>query len=208
MVGSCLVNWEIITATLTILASGSWLIVYLAKQLSTHLLARDLENFKSNLKAEHDKALERLRADLRIEAFQRETAFSRLHDKRVEVIGEVYRLISVVNLKMNRLIHEIQISGGPSLEEQGQSAADAADAFLEYYLQHQIYFEEELCDQLQEFNQKMYEAWIKFGISKQLENPEARHAKWQEAWTAISDELPVKRRAVETAFRKILGHQG
>jgi hypothetical protein len=201
-------SWEIITNTLTILASGSALIVYLAKTISGHLLTRDVERFRAELKASHDTAIEHLRADLRIQAFEQETTFSRLHDKRVQVIEELYKRIAVVNLAMNRLMSDVQVKGGPSLEEQAQKAADAADDFLEYYLHHQIYFDQTLCDKLQAFNEKMHGAWVAFNMSKcMVDSGTQRHETWQAAWKAISEDLPKIRREIESSFRSILGQK-
>lgn len=200
-------NWELLANTLAILAAVSGLIVFLAKKLSSHLLARDLERFKSDLRAAHDSALERLRTDLRIQAFEREITFSRLHDKRVQVIEELYKRISAVSLAMNRLISDIKAKDGPSLREQADAAAKAGDDFLEYYLQHQIYFDEALCDQLQAFNGKIFDAWSKFGMSNITEDVVAHHQKRLEAWTAISEEVPKIRLELERAFRTMLGHR-
>ena len=200
-------NWELLANTLAILAAGSGLIVYLAKKLSSHLLARDLERFKSDLKSAHDSALERLRTDLRIQAFEREITFSRLHDKRVQVIEELYKRISTVSLAMNRLISDIKVKDGPSLRELADNAAKAGDDFLEYYLQHQIYFDEVLCEQLQAFNGKIHDAWIKFGISNLTEDVVAHHQQRLAAWAAISEEAPKIRLELERAFRTMLGHK-
>lgn len=200
-------SWELVASTLTILAAGSGLLVYLAKLLSSHLLARDIEQFKSDLKTNHDRALERLRADLRIQAFERETTFSRLHDKRVQVIEELYKRISAVSRAMHQLINDIQAKDGPSLRARADAAANAGDDFLEYYLQHQIYFDEALCEKLQVFNDKIFDAWSKFGMSNLIEDIGAHHEKRLEAWTAISEEAPKIRLELEREFRTLLGHK-
>ncbi len=202
-------NWEIITNTFTIVAAGSGLIVYLAKTISTHLLTRDVERFRAELKASHDTAIEHLRADLRIQAFERETTFSRLHDKRVQVIEELYRRIAAVSLAMNRLMTQIQVKEGPSLEEQEQKAGNAADDFLEYYLHHQIYFDQTLCDRLQAFNEKLYAGWVAFQMSKSptIDSETHRNKISQAAWKAISEDLPMIRTEIESAFRSLLGQK-
>ena len=199
-------NWDMLLTTLGTSLLGSGLIVYLAKIISTHLLTRDVERFRAELKTSHDTALEHLRADLRIQAFERETTFSRLHDKRVQVIEELYKRIAAVSLAMNRLMSDIQVKEGASLEERAQIAADAADDFLEYYLFHQIYFDQTLCDTLQAFNEKMRSAWDTFNMSKMVEIQGASgHELRQTAWKTISEELPTIRQAIEKTFRNILG---
>lgn len=102
---------------------------------------------------------------------------------------------------------DVQVKGGPSPEDQAQAAANAADDFLEYYLQHQIYFDQTLCDTLYAFNQKMHQAWVAFNMSKSpLVDPGAkRHESLQAAWKAISEELPEIRKEIESSSRSILG---
>ena len=67
---------------------------------------------KHSVQSNRATSLEHLRADLRIQAFERETTFSRLHDKRVQVIEELYKRIATVSLAMNRLMSDIQVKGG------------------------------------------------------------------------------------------------
>ena len=185
---------------------GSGLIVYLAKIISTHLLTRDVERFRAELKTSHDTALEHLRTDLRIQAFEREITFSRLHDKRVQVIEELYKRIAAVSWAMNRLMSDIQVKEGPSLVERTEIAAKAADDFLEYYLLHQIYFDQTLCGTLQAFNEKMHSAWVSFNMSITQEISGANgHELRQTAWNTISEDLPTIRLEIEKAFRNILG---
>ena len=163
---------------------------------------------KHSVQSNRATSLEHLRADLRIQAFERETTFSRLHDKRVQVIEELYKRIATVSLAMNRLMSDIQVKGGPSLEEQTQKAADAADAFLEYYLFHQIYFDQTLCDTLLKFNGKLHSAWVDFNMSKRCEISGASgHGYQQTAWNTISEDLPTIRQEIEMAFRSILGQK-
>lgn len=200
-------NVELLTYALGILVACSTLIVALVKMLSSHLLARDLERFKSDLTKSHDHALEQLRADLHIQAFEREITFSRLHDKRVKVIAELYKRISVVNLLMNQLISNIDVKDGPALREEADSAAKAGDDFLQYYLQHQIYFDEALCDQLQAFNITVFDAWSKFGMSNLILDVEAQKEVRVLALKTISEDVPKVRREIEQAFRKMLGHR-
>ena len=49
-----------------------------------------LERLKHSIQHEYDVQLERLRGDLRIDAFRNETRFARLHADRALAIAEVY----------------------------------------------------------------------------------------------------------------------
>ncbi len=51
-----------------------------------------LEKLKQVYRAETDAALEHLKTELRAEAYEREIRFSRLHDRRLDALAELYKL--------------------------------------------------------------------------------------------------------------------
>ena len=56
-------------------------------------------------KAKHDRELELLRSDIRREAFQSEVRFTRLHEKRAEVIADLFtKLVALVDAAHQHLI--------------------------------------------------------------------------------------------------------
>ncbi len=203
-------NWELITKTIAILAAASGLIVWLAKAIFNQLLSRDIERYKTDLRAVHDNALERLRADLRIEAFAKETVFAKLHAKRVEVIQDLHKQIAVVSRTMNALMSPMQFSGGSSESEKAADAEQAAHAFQTYLSDNQIYFDEDLCNLLDAFGNKLWDAWVTYatyGSDEKGVERERRQTRF-EAWKKLSDELPEIQRQIEKSFRKLLGQGG
>jgi hypothetical protein len=65
-------------------AIGAGALTWLAKRIVSQLLERDLRSFEVELKHRSDTELARLNADLRVAAFERETQFSNLHERRKE----------------------------------------------------------------------------------------------------------------------------
>ena len=53
-------------------------------------LARDTETFKARIKADADIEIEKLKSSLQISATERQVMFAKLHEKRAEIIGELY----------------------------------------------------------------------------------------------------------------------
>jgi hypothetical protein len=200
------VNWELIASTLTILAAASGLIVYLLKTIFAHLLTRDVERYRGELKVSHDTALERLRADLRIQAFERETTFEKLHAKRVEVIAELYRHIVTVQGAMQDLMSPLQLAGAKE-EDKFVAASTAGRAFVQFFEIHKIYFSEELCSTLQAFSDKLWDAWITFGTYGKDEEGVARERRDARisAWRKLNGEVSTHKAEIEKAFRVLLG---
>ncbi len=101
-------DWNAVLTTLAATGFGSAAFVFLAKALTTHLFSVDLECFKAELKGSQEKELERLRSDLRMAAFQRETRFAKLHEKQLEVIAELYRRLCSAHSAMSTLLLPIK----------------------------------------------------------------------------------------------------
>lgn len=66
------------------------LLAYLSRTLLEQLLSRDLERFKSDLKAEADRDLERHKTELRRAAYEREVAFADTFRRKSEALIELY----------------------------------------------------------------------------------------------------------------------
>jgi hypothetical protein len=70
-----------------LLGAAAWLI----KTVLNDRLARDAEGFKAQLKADADKEIETLKSSLQMVAVEHQVRFSNLHEKRAEVIAELYK---------------------------------------------------------------------------------------------------------------------
>jgi len=66
-------------------------VAWLTRSIIVHFLSKDIENYKMRLKAETDQKLEELRNSFRMRAFEHETRFLRLHEKRAEILAELYK---------------------------------------------------------------------------------------------------------------------
>lgn len=197
--------WNTFVTTVSATGVASAAFVFLAKIFSKHLLSMDLERFKADLKATNEKELERLRADLRIAAFQQETTFAKLHEKRAEVIAELYSRLDAVHKAVESLLSPV-MSSLPNHEKREAAAAEAGKQLIDYYTTHQIYFEEHLCAHLRKFiqliaNARFSHLMYPVGSKESMES-------WQkrcEAWDTLQKQAPVAREEIECSFRQLLG---
>lgn len=199
-------DWNTFVTTLTATGFASAAFVFLAKILSKHLLSMDLEHFKAQLKADNETALERLKADLRIAAFQQETTFAKLHEKRAEVIAELYTKLTTVHGAMQKLLSPVELDRGAGRQQREREASDAAVAFSQYINIHQIYLEESLCELIGRFNHGIIKSWVIHKESLEpgrggMDLPTER----KEAWEHLAKQVPPIRKEIEDTFRKILG---
>jgi hypothetical protein len=202
-------DWNTVVTALTATSIGSAAFVFLAKALTNHLFSIDLERFKTALKGSHEKEIERLRSDLRMVAFEREIRFVKLHEKRLDIIAELYRRLSAANIAMSKLVSPMQFGGKEAEKQNHDRAADACQQFRDYYLQHRIYFDVGLCEHLDGLDAKFWQIFIHYYMydSDDQEVARERRKTQLEAWDQASEEVPPMLREIERSFRTLLGHE-
>lgn len=193
-------DWNTFVTTLTVSGFVSGAFVFLAKSLSKHFLSMDLERFKSGLKATNEKELERLRADLRIAAFQHETTFAKLHERRAEVISELYVKLVKVHEATIELVLPFPAENTLERKRHETATTEAAMEFSQYFNRHRIYFDQNLCTQLQNFDRDIQSALI-----AHLHPSDATVGKWVEPWECLEQKIPALRANIENRFRQLLG---
>src|SRR3712207_1553709 len=78
-------------------------IVYLGRLALRHVLAGEIATYKQQLQMEGMLALERLKSELRRNAYDHEVRVSKLQDRRAEVIAELYKRIVFLRNAMTKI---------------------------------------------------------------------------------------------------------
>jgi len=156
-----------------------------------------------------DAQMERQRARLQAEAFERETRFAKLHEKRAEVVAEVYSRLVRTHSHFKSMTSPFEFAGGPSKQEIMKIAVESANSFATYFQEHRIFLEAELYAALDGFDRKLSEAFGSFHRSQDSERAAFYAAKgldeWDKARKVVTDEIPELEKAIEQSFRKLLG---
>lgn len=80
----------------------------------------------------------------------------------------------------------------PSMSEKAEQAARAGEDFRTTFLRERIWLDEDLCSQLEDFNRKLYEAFVHF-TTYPSDDPgtqrEYREA-WKKAWQTVDQDAP------------------
>ena len=156
-------------------------------------------------KAKHDRELESFRAEIKREAFQSEVRFTRLHEKRAEVIADIFtKLVALVDAADQHLI-------GPRVDrEKHEAYRDRETEFTNTFDRNQIYFASELCEALSTFASKLRRSsneklnWQDFQPEIQPEKDE-----WSDMLQArfklVTEEVPLLKKQLTEEFRTLLG---
>lgn len=188
---------------LGIFGIGAAALAFLLRGLFNHILSRDLDKFKMELQASHDKEIERFRADLRAVAFERETRFARLHERRAEVVAELYRrLVNVESAYTSLTEDAVYESGHPATsyptQESQKATSEVTYDFFKYFTENRIYFDEALCKNIDELIEKLDAIW----------ETRIHEFDYPKAWQITKDDIPPIRKKIEKRFREMLGVKG
>ena len=185
-------------------------LAFLGRSFVGQLLTKDIEGFKASLHRESVIAVEELKADLQQTAVEHEVRFSRLHEKRGEVLAEVYKLLVVATWEAESFASPIEFAGEIGKKEKYVRSMNAIAEYYRYFDQHRVYLSCELCDALEAFAKDLRQPLIRFGVYVRIDNPipktiDDMNTAWDNAWNSVKNDVPKLRASIEDEFRKLLG---
>lgn len=167
-----------------------------------------LETHKAQLKAQSDVEIERLRSQLSIAATEHEVRFSRLHEKRGEVIAETYSLLQELHTRLTNYVAIMEMSGDPPREERRAKAVDAHKSFRDYYVKNLIFLPKTTAGKLSSIDQRSVQTFNEFVLSVDLAKGSGDATKWLEIFQRVKGEIKVALDELEDEFRQLLGDEG
>jgi hypothetical protein len=208
--------WEVLThyvlptlggGVVIVAAIGAFLYWLMQKSIDARL-AKGLETHKAQLKAQSDVEIERLRSRLNIAATEHEVRFSRLHEKRGEVIAETYSLLQELHDRLSKYVAIMELSGDPSREERRAKAEEAYKAFSDYYVKNLIFLPKTTARNLKSIYRRYVETFNEFVRTVDLAKQGQDTAKWLAIFQRVSGETKEALDELEDEFRRLLGDEG
>ncbi len=114
-----------------------------------------LETHKAQLKARSDVEIEQLKSSLNIAANQRNTTFSHLHTRRVDVVANTYAKLKKLHDCVANYVKPLEFSGERSKEERRKDVIEASADFTPYYSQNQIFLSQPVAESIRQMNQEL-----------------------------------------------------
>jgi len=174
------------------------------------LLAKDLEKFKASLAAASTEASERLKHELQMASLEHQVRFSKLHERRAEVIASLYGLLVEVQWAGQSLVAMAEFGGEPPKAEKYVTAMNKSAEFFREFDKNRIFLPESVCQQIEEFVRGMRTRVISFGVYSQTDAYAPEHVVKEklDVWVKSSEyfdkEVPAARRALEAELRNML----
>lgn len=185
-------------------------LAWLARSFGLQLLAKDLEKFKASLASASSEASERLKHELQIVSLEHQVRFSKLHERRAEVITALYGLLVETQWAGQSLVAIAEFGGEPSKQEKYVTAMKKFAEFFREFDKNRIFLPEQVCKQIEEFLRGMRTRVIQFGVYSQTNDYAPDHVIkdkldiWVKASDYFDTEVPIARRALETELRNML----
>jgi len=190
-------------ATALIIALG-WLITNLVR----HLLDKNIDAYKIELKAHTEVCIRNLEFELRKEFLEHEVRFRDLYQRRSVAMAEIYRLITIGLDELERFLLP-----GPRLDHQERRRrfAKAAETILtlkSLFMEERLLFPLSTVESLEQFIELVEASmnrWAKWATRSESQVAESgRKAAIKDGWKKISGEGLVIKRQIERQFRSLM----
>ena len=176
----------------------------------------ELERLKYELKSKGDASIEQLKSSLQQAATEHQVRFSTLHERRAQVIEEVYQRLIDVEKDYGLFVlvdgHETDEKKQREARERNNQAMYDMSVFIE---KRRIYLPPDVCTSLKAFLDIMWNNAINVGVFGAIggdvptaETVKERREAFRVAGEALRKEIPSARAALEVEFRKLLGADG
>jgi hypothetical protein len=164
------------------------------------------------------RRLEEFKAELKSTAFERETKFSKLHEKRLQVLAELYRKLSHVNSNLSAM--KLTAESGIPDDHMKLLIDDfnkAIDEFSAYLSENRLYLPDHLCDQLYLYWAYSIGVWSNLSTSYITNDHSTRVNEGKEAYmedarqslikasVKIREKLDPLNKVIEKEFRDLIG---
>lgn len=206
---------SIVTALLT--SSG---VVWITRTWISERLKRSIQNeydhkleaHKATLKAAGDVAIEQLRSQLHIEASRRQIEYTRIHEKRLEIISELAGRIYTFHQTVKAYVAIYEPAGCLSKEDRRKSVNEALAQLSSYYIPRKLFLPENTAKKVEDFLTGLHKTSLSFMFFVEQPTPEGFKPNkqlevWSEAVAYVEKEAPQLIGDMERDFRHLLGMQ-
>lgn len=179
---------------------------WLAREIITHFLSKDIENYKLSLQNQYNCEIERLKADLR----ERELLSGKLIEKRAIILGELYGAIVDAVSNLEYFVNNADSFDNKSRRELFEKTEGFVGSLREKFQKNRIWISEHLSGKVESLTKDHIES-VLYGYEAaiKLRDDDSARGKFDEElvnlWNKTQKEVPRVRSGLETEFRLLLG---
>jgi hypothetical protein len=164
-----------------------------------------LETHKAELKSASDVEVERLRSQLNIAANEHNVLFSKLHDKRAEVIAETYSLLRTLYEAVSEYVKPFVPAGDRPKEEKYKDIVDSFKSFRSYYPKKQIFIPKLTAEKINSIDLELVRAINMFVFTVEQNKSNDNSKNWIAILEKLDGQTKVALAELEIELRALLG---
>jgi len=197
----------ILTASL-IWLSKTWISERIRNSIKSEY-DQKLEAYKIQLKAQADVELEKLRAQLSTTAVEHEVKFSRLHERRAEIVAKIYALLKENHFRLCNYVKIYEPAGDDPIDVRRSQAVEAHKKFRSYYPKRLVFLPKSTAIKLEEIDVQTVKAFNEFVLSvdKRSKSGVDTTDKWMEILDRVNVGIKEALGELEDEFRRLLGDE-
>lgn len=204
--------WQELIKYLGGMAIASAALAWLAKQIIVHFLSKDVEAYKVRLKAESDKEIESLKSKLQLLNQQQVIRYSKLHEKRAEIIWQLYQFLDDAVITGETIKGEYEFSHSLEIEDLDipdlrERLANTALKLHKIFVENRLFFDKELCQNIELIVKRLNECSV-IHVSVAIipaSNPIMRD--YLQKLDVLVTEIRTSQNTLEAEFRKLIGSE-
>jgi|SRR5690606_141588 len=198
-------NWTEIFKAIGIVGIVSGLLVWLLKQLGQHFIDKRFKAYELELQSKSDDYKHELNISF--------NKASKLHDRRLEKIEDLYKCVVKLDSAMQVMTAKWKIVSGDNKKDEEdennriQNAGDCYNEFFDFYNANRIFFSEETCTILDKLKTDYYDSFWDYTAKKRFGYTDFK-LNWELASKAsdkVKKEIPPVLRQLENDFRTLIG---
>ncbi|MBI5918379.1 MAG: hypothetical protein HY849_03265 [Nitrosomonadales bacterium] len=178
---------------------------FAGKSLLEKVIARDTKRFESEIKAQADATVERLKNELQLKTIEHQIRFSRLHEKSAETIAETYSLLRSYLHAVADYVKVLEMAGEKPKAERREAVNTALQEFRSYFVKRQIFLPKETARRVRELDEKLFKSAQHFAMKIEGQETTASSDDWMKAFSSVNEEIPPVLELLEDEFRELLG---
>lgn len=180
-------------------------IAYLAKTILSQVLLRDIEHFRLSMQVELDRSKSQFDAEIRKKSFEFEKQFSLYHERRAQIIADVYELLDETTQRSLTAMSPLQLAGEMPQAEKFKLAADSYNTLAKLYYSKKIFFDEQVATKMDSLLITLKNALFDFQFSqKEGTPPKEKLDMWRGAYKKVKEDIQPLKEVMEREFRKVL----
>lgn len=175
----------------------SGIVIFAARSIILHWIDKNITAYKSELQSI---------------AFERQVRFTKLHEKRAEIISELYAQLDDTHRDLRSFLNPVQWGSDVTVNKKERVAEESANKLIRHYRRNKIFLPLDVCDLIEAIIKDIHAAWNIYEVYVKIPSTTSPNAgadsnKWFESFKIVENKIPPVKQKLEGELRRLLGDE-